>query len=436
VPLVLAGLPGPGMLQTAITGAATSTANEPKPLPIDYLRPELLKNAVEARAKAIAFGDPRAPMGDPRTPDRGDVGRFIDELKKMNNEFGQPKDKAATEKYIQDFIASRGLKHFGKSSEPRDEWSLEDDPGLLPLVEAQKASLRQAGPFHGNRYMPFGQSFFWTTAPPRSMEEVMNPRRGPATSGLYQAETYPPSARDPLPGQPRYVVWRTENIQPAKRNAATASARAAVVDAWKRMKARELAKAYADKMAEAIRANPATNEFAIRQFVADKAFELEAKINDKKLRQKVQPFAVTGVAPFVESNPLMAMQGQSGLERFDLKESEKLPYPTPEMQTALLENREKPAKTAIVLPDAPKDTFYVATLLDRRLKDADDFRREVYSRRGNARLILNQFYVESSKKARESVVDLLKKEFKYEETEEQKKKLDENAKSGGQAFDD
>ena len=33
----------------------------------------------------------------------------------------------------------------------------------------------------------------------------------------------------------------------------------------------------------------------------------------------------------------------------------------------------------------------------------------------------------------QSVIGLLKKEFKYEETEEQKKKLDENEKCGGDA---
>ena len=38
-------------------------------------------------------------------------------------------------------------------------------------------------------------------------------------------------------------------------------------------------------------------------------------------------------------------------------------------------------------------------------------------------------------KARQSVLALLKKEFKYEETEDQKKKLDENAKSGGRNAD-
>jgi len=39
------------------------------------------------------------------------------------------------------------------------------------------------------------------------------------------------------------------------------------------------------------------------------------------------------------------------------------------------------------------------------------------------------------KKSRDSVLELLKKEFKYEETEEQKKKLDENAKSGSRNID-
>src|SRR5262249_31108431 len=106
-----------------------------------------------------------------------------------------------------------------------------------------------------------------------------------------------------------------------------------------------------------------------------------------------------------------------------------------DMQTALLENRDKPAKTVLVLPDAPKDTFYVATLMRRDLKTLDEFRTNVYSPIGRAQSIRPMFIDESMKKSRDSVLDLLKKEFKYEETEEQKKKLDDQMKSGNRDRD-
>lgn len=431
LPLVLGGVPGPAMLPTALAGTAAAKLSEPQPPPIEYLRPELLKTAVDARAKAIAFRESRGDRFNPTaapTPDKGDIPRFIEELGKMAAE---KKDKAAIEKYVQEFIASRGLTRHGKSAQPRDEWHLADDPGLQPLVQAQKESLKQAGPFHSQEYIPFGQSFFWTQAEPRTQAEMLNPRRGPATSGNYQATMYPPSpspfgGRDESKAQ--FVVWRTEDIPPRKTNLVTA--RPAVVEAWKRMKARELARAHADNLAEQIRAAQVSDPFLLGQFIADRAFQLQSGISDPKARQRARPFSIPGVSPLVPStNPLAMLQG-GGLQPFELKPSENIPYPTPEMRKELLENRDKPAKTVLVLPDAPKDTFYVATLLRRDLKTTDEFRINVFSRTGNAREIQMLYHQEAMKKARDSVLALLKKEFDYQQTEEQEKKLDESVKSG------
>ena len=119
------------------------------------------------------------------------------------------------------------------------------------------------------------------------------------------------------------------------------------------------------------------------------------------------------------------------LGAFGLAPSNDIPYPTAEMATALVDNRDKGFKTVLVLPDAPKDTYYVAVLMSRDLKTPDEFRREVMSSFGQSREVLELYRREAMKRTRDSVLDLLKKEFKYEETEDQKKKLDENTKSGG-----
>ena len=119
MPLVLGGIPGPALLPTAIAGTVAATASEPKALPIEALRPELLKETISKRAKVIAFGwqrDRLNPQPEPKDAEKGDVANFIEELKKLSNE-GRPKDKAAVEKYIKEFIASRGLTNFGGSTE-------------------------------------------------------------------------------------------------------------------------------------------------------------------------------------------------------------------------------------------------------------------------------------------------------------------------------
>ena len=52
LPLALGAIPNPALLQTALGGAARYRANEPKPLPIEALRPELLKNTTSGPGRS------------------------------------------------------------------------------------------------------------------------------------------------------------------------------------------------------------------------------------------------------------------------------------------------------------------------------------------------------------------------------------------------
>ena len=431
LPLALGAIPNPALLQTAVGGIAQYRANEPKPLPIEALRPELLKNTTDKRARVLAFGEPQTSR-DPeqeKLREKGDVARFIDELKKMS-ENDKPKDKAAVEKYIKEFVATRGLTQTGASTAPRDEWALEDDPGLKPLLDAHKSSVEQAKFMraHGGSepYFPFGRSFFWRSEP--DMFGMGPARRSGPTAGTYLADTYPPQAREERDGQPRYVFWRTEDVAPKKLNLQTG--RPAVVAAWKRLEARKLASAHANAVAEKIRSSPNTDPLLLNRLMQD----LQLTIKDPKVAARARLFPISGVAPLAP-RPASMMSPTAGLQQFGLSESEDIPYPTVEMVTALLDNRDKGAKTVLVLADAPKDTFYVAALMDRRLRERSEFTPDVFGQRGGARGIVNMFRDETVNKARQSVLELLKKEFKYEENEEQKKKLDENAKSGGRNTD-
>ena len=142
---------------------------------------------------------------------------------------------------------------------------------------------------------------------------------------------------------------------------------------------------------------------------------------------------LTPVTP--DFNNPMSMRG--GLQRYFVSPTNDIPYPTPEMTKQLLDERTKPPKTTFVLADEPKDTYYVVTLIQRSLKTPENFREEVYrdlglSQFGQTRdAVLGAFGQDAMQKTRESVMGLLKMEFKYEVTEEQKKRLDENEKRGG-----
>lgn len=439
LPLALGLLPNPSMIETIVGGAAASKANEPKALPVEAVRPELIKTTVKERVKMLVHGTPPSNRVTPND-EKGDLAKFMEEMEKLS-EKGKPKDKAAVEKYAKEFMAARGLtkkgEQFDSTTAPRDEWNIEEDPGLRLLVEAQRDSLGRARGAHGGKqYIPFGRSFFWTTqadAATFSMRRV-------ATAGVYLARPFPPEDRGAPreEGRPTYVYWVTEDLAPKKTNLITS--KDAVRAAWKQMKARELAAARANAMAEAIRNSTANDPFLLPQVVADEAykFQTEIAITNRKALARVKPFTINDVCPLApadltDRDPFQPNASPFGrVQEFRLSESDNIPYRTDEMEKALLDNRDKPSKTVFVMADAPKDTYYVATLLSGRMRTPEDFKQFVYSPAGPAHNVITQLYQrDTAVKAYKSVIELLKKEFKYAETEEQKKKLDENAKSGG-----
>lgn len=418
-PLVLGFATGPALLPGLVGAAAASKQNEPKPLPIGAKRADLLGTATDRRAKELAFGEQATFENQGRPLEKGDVERFREELKKQS-ENGQPKDRAATEKYIKEFVAARGLTITGASTELRDEWAIEDDPGLRALVDAQRESrvLAEALGAHGGAmpYRPFGRALFWATD---------SGARRTAATGTFLAEPLDLGTRDRV----RYLFWRTEDAPAVALSREDATP--AIVAAWKRAKARELAKARAEQIAETVRTKGPADPVTLDQFLYDQLFALKSEFIDPKALQRAKKFAVTGVAPLVVNPGFGGFGGGGGLSRYRLPESENLPFVTDEFEKALLDTRDKPAKTVLVLPDPAKDVYYVATLVKRDLKLPDEFRFDVFGQFGRARDVLGLHHNDASLKARQSIVELLKQEFRYEETEEQKKKLDDNAKSGG-----
>jgi hypothetical protein len=124
----------------------------------------------------------------------------------------------------------------------------------------------------------------------------------------------------------------------------------------------------------------------------------------------------------------------SQLTPFVIRPSENLRYPTPEIGKTLLDERTKPVKTVVVLSDAPKDTYYVATLVKRDVKTDSDYKIEVtggeLSQQFGGPQVLGMFRQQSQRNAFLSIIGLLKKEFKFEVTDEQKKRLEENEQRG------
>src|SRR5262249_7292619 len=153
-------------------------------------------------------------------------------------------------------------------------------PGMAPL----KAVLDKIGAgAHGNMPVPFGSRFFHTTNPRDGSKE-------PAT-GTYRPEFYPERAAEMAVSpfgkpDPVFLAWRTDDQRAAGVKFSTARPR--VVEAWKRARARDLAKAEAERLANELRAKPANSEGFIEQTMTDMQAQLQAKATDPKVRDKVR----------------------------------------------------------------------------------------------------------------------------------------------------
>ena len=130
--------------------------------------------------------------------------------------------------------------------------------------------------------------------------------------------------------------------------------------------------------------NGTTSEYTIRQDLNDQAGVLRGQTAEPKAQEKIRRFALPDVAPLAppDRNDLTGAADREALRPFGLTASPDIPYPTREMVKALLDERTKPLNTALVLPDAPHDTYYVAVVAQRLEKNDADFSRSVYSETG------------------------------------------------------
>jgi hypothetical protein len=422
----------------------------PKPLPLDALKPDLMKTLIATTARKLAFGEAANPrdqfaMAPPETKKKGDVQTFIDEVNKLSdNGKLRPTDKekfAALQKYIVDFVSKRGIMLHGNAA-PLSEWNLEESPELGPLVEAQKNSLKSS-PHQQGAYVPFANRFFWEQG-----------RQRTPVATIYHPEFYPeqlPQARNPFDTEPKpqFVVWRTEEVA-AKTPASLADAMPAAKALWKHLKAREMAEKRANQLADAIRAGGPGNAATLPFTLLDQSNALAAEFaKDPRARDRIMPFVIEGVCPlttvanpsarkgiYADANP----SSFAALQPFQFPPSENVKYPSRTMGQTVLDERTKDVKTVLVLPDEPRDIYFVVTLMKRDMKTDREFQAvmtqddEIMRRMGrpsNKMTVLNAYNASAGRKTFESIMGLLKREFKYEESEEQKKKLDE--RRGGES---
>jgi hypothetical protein len=379
------------LLPPTLATAYVVGSQVPAPLPLAVVADDLKAKVTERYARQVAFDD-------------------LTEFRSKMRELGKSKDTAPARDYLEKFIKDRGLK-TGASQEFHDQYTAGDDPGLKPLKDRSVAL--HAGANVLNR---FGEDFFG----------FRNPQTGqylPFTA-LYAPFAYPGrfdeasvvGTIDHPPTESTFLLWQTAELPAEAPKTIDGKAKERTIAAWKHLKARELARAKAEELAKAA-AGYGSSPIQINQRVLDAYAALQAEFPTKEAKDRVKLFTIPNVAPLQESIGFSV--GRNPVTPFQLQPTENMPYPDYEkMRADLLGNRDKPLSTAFVMPDKPRNVYYVTVLQSKDERGVEDFGRNIYAptipQMSAGPIILNQFRGEQMAQARQEAVALLKAELKYE----------------------
>ena len=301
-------------------------------------------------------------------------------------------------------MTARKLK-TAASAEFRDVYAIRTDPGLKTLPDVPPGFLA-APPTAAQTALAFGRQFFYDADPAG--------RPTPA-AGFYKPKAVPPPPAF-MQGALRVPVtlaWRTaEQAAEPARDFNTPAVREKVVAAWKRVEARKLAKKAADGVAAAA-GTFGTGGIEIETKVMDARTKLAAQLPPADAA-KVTYSQVGNVAPLAP----VTLPGETTVGRFAVPRTDVIPYPTAKMAADLLAVKDKPPGTAVVLADAPEDTYYAAVLLFREDPIPGQFATLVFGSQAAvskvAGPVRRAHQVQLKKQAREQAVALIKAEFGYD----------------------
>lgn len=387
--LIVPALPGLG-IPAALLPTMVAQARTTEPLPLAQVRERLAAQTKVDLARTVA---------------NRDLVEFQKELTKL----GAKSDKSEARTYVDKFVKERGIA-AKQSKDFHGPYTMHEDETLKPLVDQLPLA---AGRFNRAEYInpvAFGGQF------------LVGPDGRPSTVP-YQAQPYPErrGVFGPTESSSEYLVWRiAEKEAETPRTLDDPGVREKVVAAWRRQKARELAKKAADDLAKSCE-NLGTSYFTVHQKLLDKRTEFAAKFPDLVARERVRYFEQDDVAPLVTTVPPGAM-ARPHTGPFALNPRPELPYPTSAMANELVLAKDKPISTALVMTDQPENVYYVAVLANRNDRDVDQFRVTVFSELSDygelGIKVSMRHQAELRKQSREQAVALLKAEYRYEQENE------------------
>jgi hypothetical protein len=327
---------------------------------------------------------------------RSELEQFQKTFADKAKDIKKPGTKLELEDHADEFVEKYGLAQ-GASKGFHDRYTLIDDPGLKPLKDKYLKNRATTDP----KGMDFGTPFF-------NDDERFGNTNSSYRPQWFQGE---PTAGFTKPEEEFFLAWKTEELEAKVRT--FEEAKADVEKAWKRMKARELASKAAEDLQKQVR---------------DKAVKNLATLNDFAAQNKITPVEV---GPFALRNETPT--GRSTMYRFPEVTRDKVTFPTPEFAMKLMDLRDKPIGDTMVLPDQPKDNYYVAVLTEHT-EPTDLAFQMVYARSGPDAILgsdplLSEFEAERRIKTREDIIKQLRVDAKLKPVDEELKRFAE--KGGG-----
>jgi hypothetical protein len=298
---------------------------------------------------------------------QADVQELQNNLRKITSDpnlmFGTKPDKVKEEKsradakkLLDDWAKDRGLTIIG-TPEPRDQFTIVTDPALKPLND-----LALPEPDGSNSLV---QRLF----------PQQDPRmRMPVETQPFHPDWFPsdPSASLDLTGleKPSHLVWVSQEVEPRIFNNLDNAIKLTngeitkrIDRAWKLDKAKALAKAEADRLADEVR--------KIAKTVGTDPLGVERQLRDLAVQKNDRMFELPRMAP---------MQFEHGTTPSEIRyktptiEKSQVLYPTQDFIPKLLELRKEPLGSVTVLADAPRTRYYIACVVSRNERTVDQFR--------------------------------------------------------------
>lgn len=309
------------------------------------------------------------------------------------------KARAEARKYLTDWLKDRGLTPVG-TKEPKDQFALVADPDLKTLNDVAAPEPDGSNSLIRRLFATDQRS---RSSTPKYITESLDPFWFPAEPVGDSVD------------KPNHFVWISEEIPPNSYNSLdnankqTNGEMTRRVDrAWKLEKARGLAKAEADRLAEQVR--------AIGKTVTTNRDGVEKQLRDLAAEKNLRKLEIERLAKLKFEHGATQAQYRYEPPTIDRK---LIVYPTPDFADHLLELRTQPLGSVTVLPDNPRTHFYVACVVERLDKKIEDFRDSVFTKTSATGPAQNPLYFyalrEDRDRAMEDVRVRLRADAKLEE---------------------